>query len=164
MVHGLCDLNDLEQPRRRQVRTRRRYPDACAELLEVRALSAVQRVPLEEWNHYFEQVVPPANAILQEILAVIVVPPVPIDVPHTEELLELLERGRTRRTLRHDKRMNHLVSGLVADSPGPSRLTDEADGEASLSIYKTDDPALKLAQPFLLIARTVQIVTARTHD
>jgi hypothetical protein len=63
----------------------------------------------------------------------------------------------------HGKRMSHLIAGLVADSPGPVRLTDEADGKAPFSIYKTDDPAVKLDQPFLLIARTVQIVTARTH-
>jgi hypothetical protein len=121
-------------------------------------------VPLEEGNDYFEQVVPTANAILQEILAVIVVPAVAINAPDAEELRKLLKRGRTRCTLGHGKRMNHLVAGLVADSSGPVRLTDKADWEASFSIYETDDPAVKLDQPFLLIARTVQIVTARTRE
>jgi hypothetical protein len=121
-------------------------------------------MPLEERNDYFEQVVPAANAVLQEILAVIIVPSVPIDASDAEELLEFFKRRRTRGTLGHGKRMSHLIAGLVAGSPGPVWLTDEADGEAPFSIYKTDDPAVKLDQPFLLIARTVQIVTARTHD
>ena len=38
---------------------------------------------------------------------------------------------------------------------------DKADGEASLSIHKTNYPA-KLDQSFLLIARTGRIVTAHT--
>jgi hypothetical protein len=164
VIHRLCDLNDLEQPGRRQVRPCRRAPDTRAELLEIRALCAAQRVPLEERNDYFEQVVPALNAVLQEILAVVVVPAVPIDAPDAEELLELLERGRTRYTLSHDKPMNHLVAGLVADPSSPVGLTDEADGEATFSVYETDDPAVKLDQPFLLIARTVQIFTARTHE
>ena len=59
--------------------------------------------------------------------------------------------------------MSHLVAGPVADPPSPVWLLDEADGKAPFPIYKTNDPAEKLVQPFLLIARTVQIITARTH-
>ena len=57
--------------------------------------------------------------------------------------------------------MNHLIAGSIAGSSRPIGLTDEADGEASLSVYETDNPASG-DQPFLLIARTVQIVTAHT--
>ena len=120
-------------------------------------------MPLEEWNNYFEEVYPTLNAVLQEILAVVVVPAVATDAAYAEEPLEILERIATRHTLGYDKPMNHLVTGLVADPPGPIGLTDEADGKAPFSIYKTDDPAVKLDQPFLLIARTVQIFTARIH-
>jgi hypothetical protein len=38
-------------------------------------------------------------------------------------------------------------------------LPNEPDGEASLSVYKADDPATKLGQPFLLIFRTRHVVT-----
>src|SRR5262245_29756071 len=120
-------------------------------------------MPLEEWNNHFEQVITPANAKLQEILAMVVVAAVAIGATDTEELLEFLERRRARRRLRHHELMNHLVAGSVADSSRPIRLPNEADGEASFSIHETDDPATELSQPFLLIARTVQIVTARTH-
>jgi len=120
-------------------------------------------MPLEERNDYFEYVITPANTKLQEILAMVVMATVAIDATDTEELFELLESRRARRTLRHDKLMDHLVAGSVADPPGPIGLTDEADGEAAFSVHKTNHPATKLGQPFLLIARTVQIVTARTH-
>ena len=47
----------------------------------------------------------------------------------------------------------------VAVSALPIMLSDEADREASFSVYKPNYPA-KLNQPFLLIVRTVRIVTA----
>jgi hypothetical protein len=39
------------------------------------------------------------------------------------------------------------------------RLADDADGEASFSVYETKDPTDR-DQPFLLVFRTVRIVTA----
>ena len=54
--------------------------------------------------------------------------------------------------------MEHLIAGRVALPPRPVRLPDEANGEASLSVYKAENPA-KLDQPFLLIFRTRHIVT-----
>ncbi len=57
--------------------------------------------------------------------------------------------------------MRHLVAGPVAFTAHPVLLPDEADGEATLSVYKTNNPA-KSDQPFLLIARTGRIVTAHT--
>jgi hypothetical protein len=161
MVHRLSDLNDLEQPVRRQMVTRRDAPHARRELLEVLALGGPERMRFEEWDDHFEQIREPANSILQEILSVVVVPPVAIDEADTEELLELFQRSRATRALRHDKPMNHLEAGSVAGTSGPIGLTDEADGEASFPIYETDDPA-SLDQPFLLIARTARIVTAHT--
>jgi hypothetical protein len=55
--------------------------------------------------------------------------------------------------------MSHLVAGSVAASARPAALADEADREASFSVYKTNNPAF-LPQPFLLVFRTVRIVTA----
>ena len=54
--------------------------------------------------------------------------------------------------------MEHLIAGLVASSARPVRLPDEADREASFSVYKTNNPA-ELDQPFLLIVRTRHVVT-----
>jgi hypothetical protein len=52
----------------------------------------------------------------------------------------------------------HLIAGLVALPARPARLPDEADREASFSVYKADYPA-KLDQSFLLIVRTRHVVT-----
>ena len=57
--------------------------------------------------------------------------------------------------------MRHLIAGSVTFTTRPSLLPDEADGEASLSVYKTNNPAVK-DQSFLLIARTGRFVTAHT--
>ncbi len=57
--------------------------------------------------------------------------------------------------------MRHLIAGSVAFTTHPVILPDEADGEATLSVYKTNNPAMS-DQPFLLIARTGRIVTAHT--
>ena len=55
--------------------------------------------------------------------------------------------------------MSHLIAGSVALPTPPARLPNEADGEASFSVYKTDHPAAKLDQSFLLIVRTRHVVT-----
>ncbi len=62
------------------------------------------------------------------------------------------------RPLRYGKLVGHLVAGLVAFAALPAGLPDEADGEASFPVYKTNNPA-KLNQPFLLIVRTQHVVT-----
>ena len=55
--------------------------------------------------------------------------------------------------------MRYLIAGFVAASLRSAWLPNEADGEASFSVYKTNNPA-SLDQPFLLIFRTDRIVTA----
>ena len=88
----------------------------------------------------------------------VVVTPVEVKPAHAEELMELLERSHAAHTLRNGKPMNHLVAGSVADPSRPIGLTNEADREASFSVYETDDPA-DLDQSFLLIVRTRHVVT-----
>ena len=116
---------------------------------------------LEEGNYHSEKVKPPLDSILQEILAVVVVPAVSIRATDPKELFEFHESGRATRTLGHGEPMNHLIAGSVAGSSHPIGLPDETDGEAAFSVYETNNPA-SLHQPFLLIARTAQIVTAHT--
>jgi hypothetical protein len=53
------------------------------------------------------------------------------------------------------------VAKLVAASARAILLPHETDREASFSAYKPNNPAF-LYQPFLLVFRTVQIVTAQT--
>ena len=59
--------------------------------------------------------------------------------------------------------MRYLIAGPVAAPALPIRLPDEADREASFSVYKTNNPAAKLDQPFLLVFRTDRIVTAHAR-
>jgi hypothetical protein len=55
--------------------------------------------------------------------------------------------------------MRHLPAGPVTGSALAAFLADEADREASFSVYKTNNPA-KPDQPFLLIFRiTRHVVT-----
>jgi hypothetical protein len=67
------------------------------------------------------------------------------------------------RALRDCGLVSHLTAGLVAAPTRSATLADEADREASFSVYKTNNPAL-LPQPFLLIFRTVRIVTAHNQS
>ncbi len=81
------------------------------------------------------------------------------DPADSEEVAELLETTDALGALRHDKPMEHLVAGLVAFSTRSVWLPNEADREASFSVYKTDHPATELNQSFLLIVRTRHVVT-----
>src|ERR1700694_4411749 len=54
--------------------------------------------------------------------------------------------------------MRHLVPGLVASAVRATWLSNEPDGEASLSVYKPGDPA-KLHRAFLLCPCPRHIVT-----
>ena len=87
---------------------------------------------------------------------------VPLVAPHlcyAEERLGLVQGVETPCTLRHYELVRYLVAGLVAFSTRPITLPDEADGEASFSIYETDHPSALLDQSFLLIVRTRHVVT-----
>jgi hypothetical protein len=159
VVHGLGDLRDLDEPVGRQVSSRADYRHAASERLEVMVLCGAQLMPLEERNDRLEQLVAPPHQELVQVLTVVIVPPVHVDPPDSEELLELADAGGAARALRDDEPMKDLVPGSVASSPRPTQLSDEADREASFSVYKANNPAGP-DQPFLLIFRTVQIVTA----
>ena len=117
-----------------------------------------KRVRLEERNYRSNEVVTSIHDELAQMLTVIVLPLVDVDPTHPEEAPELLQRRPATDTLRHDEPMRDLVPGPVASAIRPARLPDESDGEASLSVYKTSDPA-ELNQSFLLISCTRHIVT-----
>ncbi len=93
------------------------------------------------------------------MLTVVVVTLVRIDATHFEEPLKFLESGHAPCALDDDKSVKHLIAGPVAFPAPPVRLPDEADGEASFSVYKTNNPA-ELDQPFLLVVRTRHVVTS----
>jgi len=96
------------------------------------------------------------------MLLMIIVPSVDADGANVKEALQIMQGIDAFGTLHNHETVGHLKSGFVAFSARSIRLMNEADGEASLSVYEADYPASP-DQPFLLIFRTVQIVTARDH-
>jgi hypothetical protein len=105
-----------------------------------------------------DQVAPPTHHESIQALPVVVVTPIGDHASHTEEALELMQTPDALRALRHSELMSNLIAGLVALAIRPRRLPDESNGEATLSVYKTDNPA-ELDQSFLLISCTRHIVT-----
>jgi hypothetical protein len=159
-VHGLGDLRDLHETVPGEVTPVVDHPDDLRELLEVLPLRRLKRIALEERDDPLDEVHPPPHDVAVQMLAVVVVPPIGDHGAHPEELTELMEAPDARCTLRHRELMSNLPSGSVAAPVFAACLADEADREASFSVYETDDPATELDQPFLLIVRTDRIVTA----
>jgi hypothetical protein len=89
---------------------------------------------------------------------VVVVTLTDVDTAYPEEAPKLLERGSTSDALRHHKPMRHLIAGFVASALASTGLPDKPNGEASLSVYKTYNPA-ELNQSFLLVFCTRHIFT-----
>src|ERR1700733_1920802 len=113
----------------------------------------------KERNDRVDQIRPSAHHIAIQVLAVVVVPLVSEHLSHPEEALELRQARHTLRALRDRELMSHLIAGSVAASARSTTLANETDREATFSVYKTNNPAF-LPQPFLLVFRTVRIVTA----
>src|SRR5438105_1655420 len=93
------------------------------------------------------------------MLSVVVIPLVREHLANAEELAELVQDVNTSFALRHGKLVSDLIAGPVAASATPVRLPDEADREATFSVYKTTYPATELDRPFLLVFRTRHVVT-----
>ena len=76
------------------------------------------------------------NYVLVHVLAVVIVTSVAVHEAHPEELFELFQASNAASTLRHDEPRRYLIAKLVAASPRPIILSDEANREASFSVYK----------------------------
>ena len=90
VVHCLHDLDDLEQPTRREVHFRLDHSHTPYELLEVKALRSSQRVPLKERNYLPEKIAPSGDNKLIEVFFVVVVSVIAVQTAHTEVLLHHL--------------------------------------------------------------------------
>ena len=162
MVHGFSNFSNFEQSLGRQMPTAMADFHAPRELLEVALLRSSKRIHSEKRDDHPKEIVSLAHDVTMQVLLVVVVPPVDADSADTKEALYIIQRADTFGALNDYETVGHLISGLVAFSARSARLPNEADGEASLSVYKTNHPASP-DQPFLLIFRTVRIVTAHEH-
>ena len=157
-VHGSDHLDDACKAVVAEVLIVRHLFHAGGEFLEVLPLGSSQGMLPEERNDHADQVLSPANHISVQRLTVIVVSTVHQDHPYTEEILQVPQALQAPFTLRHDELMEHLISRSVADPAVAARLPHQAEGEASFSIHKAENPA-QLDESFLLIVRTHRIVT-----
>jgi hypothetical protein len=167
VIHRLCDLRDVDKTLSGQVPTRRDDLHTTRERFEVVAFRRPERKPLKERDNRSQKVITTTHVVLAQVLLVVVVPPVHEHATDPEEALQVFEGGPASFPLRNDEPVEHLVAGSVASSPHAVSLSRESDREASFSVYKTDHPATKLDQPFLLIFRiarhVVTIVNVASH-
>ena len=126
-VHGLRDLDDLDQTLRIEVPAGGDELHAAGERFEVVPLGRAKRMLAEERNNDFHEIRAPIHAVLQEILAMIVLPRIASNPPDPEEAVKLLETGAARNTLRDSQAVTHLVAGLVVAPPLPAWLPVETD-------------------------------------
>jgi len=118
-VHGLGDLDDLDQTFRIEVPAGGDELHATGECFEVAPLGSAKRIRAEERNYDFHEIRAPVHAVLKEILAMVVLPSIPSDSPDPEKAVKLLEADSARCTLRDSKAVTHLVAGFVAASVLP---------------------------------------------
>jgi hypothetical protein len=157
-IHRLDDFRKIHQTLTGQVQSSIDQTNAARELLEVTLLRRMQRIRLEERNDRLDQVRPASYSVAIQVLPVVVVPLVSKHASHSEEPYELMKTRDALCALRHRKLVGHLIAGFVASAPRSMWLPNETYGEATLSVYKTNNPA-ELDQSFLLISCTRHIVT-----
>lgn len=112
----------------------------------------------KEGDDRIDQILSSTHHVAIQVLLVVVISLVRDNSTHTEEVHKLIETRDALCALRHSKLMGHLIAGFVAFSTRSVMLPNKADGEATLSVYKTNNPT-SLKQPFLLIFCTHHIIT-----
>ena len=112
----------------------------------------------EEWDHHIQEIATTMDCVQVHVLAVVVVSCVRIHATDAEELTKLVQYLDASRALHHREVVTHLIAGSVAFSVPSIRLPDEADGEASFSVYETSDPS-GIDRSFLLIVWLVACAT-----
>ena len=90
VIHGLGDLCDLPNSGYRQMPTLLHESDNADELFEVVLLRSLQRVRLEERHNLGTDIFKPIDVETQQIFSVVVMSPVHVDVPASEECPEFL--------------------------------------------------------------------------
>ena len=83
-------------------------------------------LPKERDNH-FQQFHAPSHNVAMQVFFVVVVPPISQYLSHSEKLTKLMQTRKTSCALRDREFVSHLIAGLVAFSPRPIWLPDEAE-------------------------------------
>ena len=127
VIHGLGDLDHLDQPLTGQMRACLHPRQTLRELQEVTLLGSSQRIPREERNDRLNQITPLSHTVPMHMFLVVVVTPIDIDITNFKELHEIVETAQALGTLRHRKLMRHLEPGLVTPPIASVRLSNEVD-------------------------------------
>jgi len=157
-IHRFSDLRNVRQAEMAFVDTSVDHLDTASELLEISLLRRMHVVLRKERNDRVDQIRSTPHHIAIQVLLVIVVSPIGDHASHSEEAHELVQTGNALHALRYSKLVRHLIAGLVAFPARSIWLPNETNGEATLSVYKTNNPA-ELNQPFLLVFCTHHVVT-----
>jgi len=127
MIHGFGDLDDLDQPTRREVSARPHQIHTFCKLQEIALLGSSQRILVKERNDGLHQLFPSSNTVPIHMFFVVVVSLVDIDIANTKELHEQVETIDARRALSHRELMCHLEAGFVPSPIISMRLTNKVD-------------------------------------
>ena len=149
-VHRFRDQSDRDQTVPGQMRFRVDQLETAHELVEVRGFRGAKRIASEEWDDHFQKIAAAMNCVQVHVLPMVVVPRVHVHATDAEELTKSVEDVDASRALHHREVVIDLIAGSVAFSVLSIRLSDEADGEASFSVYETSDPSW-VDRSFLLI-------------
>jgi hypothetical protein len=126
-VHRLPDLNDLRKSSVGLVVTCRDTFDARSELLEVEPLCGPKRVLPKVRDDPLQQILPATNDVAVKVFSVVVGPPIDVNLPHPEELAQIVKTVDAARALGHHEVMRDLVSSPVTASTRAAWLPHEAD-------------------------------------
>jgi hypothetical protein len=152
MIHGLCDLGDLDEAVHGELEAHRHHPNDRRKLLELIGLGRSQWIRFEERNDRVEEIGQPEDLIDEEVFLVSFVPWSAVDPSASEVVPDRLKDVHAPLSL-HDHE-GWLELPPVADSSVPL----DGTAEAASSVDEADDPVLD-PWPFLLIARTRRIFT-----
>ncbi len=157
-IHRLDDFGDIRKTSIGPMDTTVDHLNTASELFEISLLRRTHRMSRKEGNDYLNQIFSPTHRVAIQVLLVVVVPSIDEHATHSKETHQIVETRDALCALRHRELVRHLIAGLVAFPIRPVWLPNETDGEAPLSVYKTNYPA-ESNQPFLLVFCTHRIIT-----
>jgi len=100
-IHGLHDLEDLDQSGASQVVAVDHHPHASNERLEIGSLRGAELMRLKEGNDHFQKFISRSDRVAIQVLSVIVVPRIDQHASDSEELSQVSETRDALRALGH---------------------------------------------------------------
>ena len=93
---------------------------------------------LKERDDDLAEITSLGDYVVPKIFFVVVVPPIAVDRPNSEEFPEFVQGSHAPGALDHNKRMTHLPPGSITDSIVAAGLTSQADGKTTFAVNETE--------------------------